>query len=210
MDGSVNRERALQFVKGFFETHDPIATQLAVRFAFRRRFQHCVRCAFWGRRIAMAEGADVETVEISALFHDIGKGMASSSEQHGKVGARICDQYLQSMGAGQSTRDFICGIILRHSEHARDPMSSLEEKVVSDADLLDETGAISILWDAMACAGEDAPSYDKAYERSLRSRGNLAALPGRLHTVTARKILDHRLALIDSFLENLADELGRS
>jgi uncharacterized protein len=85
----------------------------------------------------------------------------------------------------------------------------MEEKIVSDADLLDETGAIAILWDAMACALEPSPSYVKAYKRSLTYTAPMRdSLPKRLHTAAARRIAQERFSVVDSFLDSLEYELG--
>ena len=96
-----------------------------------------------------------------------------------------------------------------HSQHARSPEATVEEKIVSDADGLDETGAIAILWDAMACALEPGPSYEKAYERSLRLTVPLKeSLPPRLHTKAAQRIAEARFSAVDTFLGSLRYELG--
>ena len=164
----MNWERAVEFVRAYFESHDPMGTELSHRYPFRRRFDHCLRCSVWTRRIASAERGDVELAETAALFHDIGKAVSDQQQDHGTPGADICDRYLNSVGYEENRRAIIVGIVARHSQHARHSEATLEEKIVSDADLLDETGAVAILWDAMACALEPSPSYDKAYERSLR------------------------------------------
>jgi putative nucleotidyltransferase with HDIG domain len=204
-------EQMVEFVKGVFESHDPIGTELTKRFPFRRRFEHCLRCSIWARRIALTEGADAELTEISALFHDIGKAMDKTPQGHREVGAQICDDYLTSISYDKSRRARVVQIVRNHSTHGHERDASLEAKVVSDADLLDETGAITVLWDAMACAGEDAPSYEKAYDRITRAYTRLKVeLPDRLHTPAARQILIARLSFIHNFLKNLEYEFGRS
>ena len=206
-------QQLVEFVKGYFESHDPIGTgtELVYRFPFRRRFEHCLRCSIWARRIAVAENADVEIAMVSALFHDIGKAIDNKAQNHGEVGAQICEDYLTSIAYDKNRRDKIVQIVRNHSNHDQGKNASLETKVVSDADLLDEIGAIMVLWDAMACAGEDAPSYEKAYDKTAKYYARLKVeLPDRLHTPTARQILTGRLSFIDTFLKNLEYELGRS
>ncbi len=204
-------EQTVEFVKDYFESHDALGTDLSYRFPFRRRFEHCLRCSIWAYRIALGEGADVEITRISALFHDIGKSVDFEAEGHGEIGAQICGDYLSSISYDKNRSTKIVRIIRNHSNHAVESKASLEAKVVSDSDLLDETGAITVLWDAMACAGEDAPSYEKAFDRisgayeRIRSR-----LPDRIHTQSARQILRERLSFLDTFLKNLEDELGRN
>ena len=204
-------EGAVEFVRAYFESHDPMATELAHRYPFRRRFDHCLRCSVWARRIASAERGDIEMAATAALFHDIGKAGSELAKDHGALGAGICEQYLESVGYDERRQSIIVGIVARHSQHARDVGATLEEKIVSDADLLDETGATAILWDAMACALEPDPSYDKAYERSLRMTAPMRArLLERLHTAEAKRIARGRLAIVDTFLASLAYELGRT
>jgi uncharacterized protein len=205
-------EKAREYVNTFFESHDPIVTGLENRYPFRRRYDHCLRCSVWAKRIAIAEGADVELTEISALFHDVGKS-TSKEEEHGEVGAQICDDYLKSIGYDDDRRRTIVKIVRDHSQHARNSNALLEEKIVSDADILDEVGAITVLWDAMACATRDeAPSYDKAYDRIENALTDLRnKLSGSsLHTLTARSILEDRLLFLEYFLKNLGSELGRN
>jgi uncharacterized protein len=206
-----NYQQMAEFVKGYFESHDPIGTELITRFPFRRRFEHCLRCSIWARRIALTENADVEIAMISALFHDIGKSLDQTAKNHGEVGAQICGDYLTSIAYAKGRKAKIVQIVRSHSSHTGESGTSLEAIVVSDADLLDEIGAITVLWDAMACAAEDAPSYEKACDRITRAYARLKVeLPDQLHTPTARQILKGRFLFIDSFLSNLEYELGRS
>ncbi len=115
------------------------------------------------------------------------------------MGAKICDEYLSSVEYDKSSRARIVQIVQSHSKHGFYGDTSLEARVVSDADLLDEIGAITVLWDAMACAGEDAPSYEKATDRIKKAYTKLKIeLPDRLHTVTARQILEERLSFLNT------------
>jgi uncharacterized protein len=204
-------EQMMAFVKDFFESHDPIGTGLAQQYPFRRRFEHSLRCAKCARQIAVAECADEELVVISALFHDIGKAVSRPEENHGEIGAKICNEYLTSVGYDDEKRTKIVRIVRDHSQHAPNADDSLEEKIVSDADLLDEVGAITVLWDAMACATrDDTPSYDKVYDRIENALARLKTNHPAPHTLTARHILTDRLSVIENFLKNLGYELGRS
>ena len=201
----------LEFVKGFIESHDPIGTGPAARYPFRRRFEHCVRCSVWARRLAVAEGADVEVAEVSALFHDVAKTVPDTDVNHGELGACVCEEYLTSIGCEPGKREQIVEIVRTHTAHAREPDASLEAKVESDADFLDETGAITVLWDAMVTALEGEPSYEKAHAKLARTFEQLkAGLHAKLHTKTAKQIAAGRLACIESFLANLEYELGRT
>jgi uncharacterized protein len=205
----MNYEIAEEFVRNFFGSHNPVGTSLDRQYIFRKRFEHCIRCVMWATRISKVEGADIELVSISALFHDIGKAI-TGDVSHGDVGATICDEYLASIGYDQIQRSKIVYIVRNHSRHTQ-PAVSLEENIVRDADLLDEVGAITILWDAMACAGAKDPSYIKARDKISSGLIRLKTeLPGHLYTTTARTIAEDRISFVETFLKNLDYELGLS
>jgi len=211
MARNIDYEQMIEFVKDYFDSHNPIGTELSYRYPFRRRFDHCLRVMMWAYRIALAESTDLEITQISALFHDIGKSMDETKEGHGELGAQIVGDYLTSIAYDKTKTEKIIRIVHTHINRASESDASLEAKVVSDADLLDEIGAITVLWDTVACAGEEAPSYDKAFERITKAYEKLKVImPDRIHTQTAKRILAERLSFMDIFLKNLEYELGRS
>jgi uncharacterized protein len=80
---------------------------------------------------------------------------------------------------------------------------------VRDADLLDEVGALTVLWDAMAAGAEEPQSYTittqrirAAYER-LKARDLYS-----LETETARQFYRERIDFLGQFITQLEYELG--
>jgi uncharacterized protein len=205
------RQDILDFAKGFIESHDPLGTKLKTRFPFRRLYEHGVRCAHWARRIALVEGADLEIAQISALLHDIGKSVDNTREGHARTGAGICDTFLGSIGFDPAKRARIVDIVRDHIHHARWHDASLEARIQSDADLLDEVGAMTVLWDAMDEGTRPDCSYETAYERiagvcrNHQHDGNTS-----YHTETARRFVHARTRFLQHFVDNLAYELGHS
>lgn len=53
----------------------------------RYRFEHCLRVAQIGRRVAEKENLDPQTLELGCLLHDIGKWDAKVPVDHGRSGA---------------------------------------------------------------------------------------------------------------------------
>ena len=53
----------------------------------RYRFEHCLRVARIGRRVAEAEGLDPELLELGCMMHDYGKWDAVKPVDHGRAGA---------------------------------------------------------------------------------------------------------------------------
>ena len=129
-------------------------------YPFRNRFEHTMRVYRWAVKLQAKVGGDLEIIALAALLHDVGW---EEGREHGEVGAEIAVEYLDSIGLQTEKIKRIGEIILVHDDKDTKRELSLECQVVMDADLLDEVGAISILWDSMATACEDNANYKKAY-----------------------------------------------
>ena len=116
----------------------------------------------WAIKLQSKLGGDLDIIVLAALLHDVGW---DDERPHGEVGAEIAVNYLDSLGVDPQKIAKIGEIIMIHEEKDTDADLSLECRIVMDADLLDEVGAISVLWDSMATAIEDeAYSYpDRKY-----------------------------------------------
>lgn len=197
----------LQYVTDFIETRDPVATKLETKFRFRRLADHCFRCHCWAQRLQAREGGDAEVAAVAALFHDIGKCVDDSKEGHARAGATICREYLDSIHFDGDKAQRICEMIGNHIHHRQ--AESIEAKIVSDADLLDEVGALAVLWDALAVGAQEEQSYRLVYERLLKMwRPDEAPRIDRFHTETARQFYLDRKAFFDRFMRNLEFEQG--
>ena len=84
---------------------------------------------------------------------------------------------------------------------------SLECRIVMDADLLDEVGAVEIMWDCMATALDEEASYKRAYYRIKEYyRGNKPKIK-RCKTDAGRAEFTKRMQLIESYIYQLEKEL---
>lgn len=124
-------ERTLAYVKEKFENeysgHD---------------YFHTLRVFNTATRIAECEGADVVTVQIAALLHDVDDRKLSPATYENQDNAR---RFLTSNGVISDTVENICRIIREISFGANDsPPTTLEGMCVRDADRLDAIGAIGI------------------------------------------------------------------
>jgi len=195
------------FVKRFAEEHDPLGTKLETRFPFRRLYEHGFRCAKCAERISAVEGGDAEVAVVSALFHDIGKSVDNTRPGHAEKGAEICGAYLASVGFDREKAARIVAIVRNHIHHGSD--GPIEALVESDADLLDETGAMTVLWDAMAVGADKGPSYMAACERIRKTYEALASRPDAdFKTRTGKRIFRERMDVLGEFLKSLSAELG--
>jgi uncharacterized protein len=124
-------DSALSYVRGKFENeysgHD---------------YFHTLRVYRMAMRIGEGEGADLETVGLAALLHDVDDRKISPETYEKQVNAR---SFLASRGVAEERIDRICKIIREISFGANDsPPSTKEGKCVQDADRLDAIGAIGI------------------------------------------------------------------
>ncbi|MBU1291522.1 MAG: HD domain-containing protein [bacterium] len=171
---------------------------------FRDRFIHTLRVLKWAERINEIEGGDQEVVRIASIFHDVGW---DDEIHHAIVSKSIANDYLLKIDIEEEKKEKILEAIENHSFRENDKPLSLESYIVMDADYLDEVGAISILWDAMAEANKVNTSYKSAYRRIKKYAKSLIEQKNRLKTKTGRKFYEERLGVINTFLNELKFEL---
>ncbi len=197
-----------KYVEKFFIDGDRFATDSHPRFPFRDRYKHILRVYKWALRINEREKGDRDVVAISALFHDVGKSR-KDKRPHALVSADICAAYLEERGYSKSkSKKIIHAVKVHSSKNNPDLKLSLEDKILMDADLLDEAGAISVIWDSMAVAFEPEPTYEKVYERHKIYFEELADSIKYLKTRYGKKLYKERIDFVEQFMKNLAYELG--
>ena len=133
----------------------------------------------WAIRLQSKLGGDLDVIVLAALLHDIGW---DNDRPHSEVSAEIAVEYLDSIGIDSDTITKVGEIIMLHEDKDTEKDLSLECRIVMDADLLDEVGAVGIMWDCMATALEEEGSYKRAYYRIKEfHRKNKSSLYHRLH-----------------------------
>ena len=173
------------------------------RYPFRDRYSHTLRVLKWAERIHKEEGGDLEIVKIACLFHDVGW---DKDINHSYVSKEIAEKYLLGHGYNEEKLDLVLEAVENHNFRNNENEVSLESYIVMDADMLDEVGAMSIIWDSMASMLTENKSYYDVYER-IKYYFNRMNHPERLKTKTGKRYYKERLRVIAQFIDELEFEL---
>ncbi len=173
-------------------------------YPFRNRFEHIMRVYRWAIRLQAKLGGNLDVIVLSALLHDVGW---DENRPHEEVSAEIAVEYLDSIEIDPETIKRVGEIILLHNDKDTDRELSLECKIVMDADLLDEVGALGIMWDCMATALDDEASYKRAYYRIKEYYRINKPKIRRCKTDAGRAEYTKRMQAIEAYIYQLEKEL---
>ncbi|MDE7218559.1 MAG: HD domain-containing protein [Oscillospiraceae bacterium] len=178
-------------------------------------FFHTLRVYKMAVTIAEREGADLLTVQLAALLHDV-DDVKLSPETHESKGKAV--SFLQRHDVPQETMEKICQIAGEISFAGTDTVvpQSLEGKCVQDADRLDAIGAIGIARAFAYGGSHDRAMYDpdvpfkegmngEDYRKSLSTTVNhfyekLFHLRAMMNTDTAKAIAKARDAYMRAYI----------
>lgn len=171
--------------------------------------------------IGDAEGAAANVVLPAAWLHDcvvVPKDSPQRS-QASRMAAERAAVFLNSIDYEQALEASIQHAIVAHSFSAKVPPESLEAKVVQDADRLEAIGALGLsrclmtggsMGTKLVDADEPFPfqrSADDAVSSVDHLFVKLLRLPRMMQTATGRAMAGKRVAFLETFLRELADEL---
>jgi HD superfamily phosphodiesterase len=174
--------------------------------AFRDRFEHTKRVLTWAKRIQQLEGGDLEIINLAVLFHDTGW---SEEINHAQVSAELAGKFLVENEVAPQVMERVISAVQTHNLRGI-PGSDLplENQIVMDADLLDELGVTTMVWDAMTVAGQPEAGYLKVLEKDRAFYNNAVKRQSEMKTNTGLKLYRERLDTWRMVLDNLAFELG--
>jgi len=172
------------------------------------RWEHTRRVAQHGKRLAEAEGADVEIVVAGCLLHDVAHFECEDDyKDHGRRGARIARLLLEELGYAPGQVDNICFSVASHvdGEAGFDHSMTIEAQCVTDADNIERFGAYRILqW----CVPEmdDFPKLIEKLSQRLEKLREYRARDQLLETKTGDRIFRQQLKRQIAFFQALVDE----
>ena len=178
-------------------------------------------------RIGEEEHADMFIVELAALLHDIADWKFHDGDD--SAGPREARLWLEKLNVETEAIDRVCTVIKEVSFKGAGVQTiptTLEGRVVQDADRLDALGAIGIAR-AFSYGGhkgnpihdpEVTPSFHQSFEEYKNGRSTtinhfhekLLLLKDRMNTAAGRRLAEERHTFLQSYLERfLAEWEGR-
>ena len=185
---------------------------------------HIFRVWTLAKKIAVEEKAQLETVELGALLHDIADWKFHGGDD--SIGPTMAQEFLNNNDVDpqviESVVDIVSTISYKGAGVAT-PMKTLEGKIVQDADRLDAIGALGIAR-TFAYGGyknrliyhpDEKPVLHQSYTDYKKNEGHtinhfyekLLLLRERMNTKTGKQIADGRHQFMQKFLEQFYREL---
>jgi uncharacterized protein len=177
---------------------------------FRKRSEHIRRVFMWAERIMTGmDNINKDAVLTAAAFHDSGYDPRLGRSNHAENSAVICEGYLKDNGYDDEFVDFVVYLVRNHSkkELMTAENTPIELILLMEADLLDETGALSIAWDCMAEGAEEVQSFEKTYDHIIKFSYD-ALKENPMITEKAKIFWQEKQKLMKEFTRQLSFDLG--
>jgi|SRR3989344_8264594 len=187
-------------------------------------FQHILRVLNLAKKIGGRVGADLDVIIPAALFHDtiVYRKDHQNSKNETDESAEITGQILARIAQYPKGKIELVKTCIRQCSFTKDIIPTiLESKVLQDADLLESTGAISIMRTFSSGGQMNRPFYNTTSPFFTNSEKNFHSGVGlfyrrlliaekRMHTKFAKKIAKRRTLFLKKFLDELRIELKES
>lgn len=180
-------------------------------------YHHTMRVYRLAVKIAKQENADMLIVQLAALLHDVDDVKLTPETYATKKNAV---DFMESNGVDNEIIETVCKIIEEVSFVGTDSIvpSTIEGKCVQDADMLDAMGAIGIARTFAYGGSKGRKIYDpeiiplvnmskEEYRQNHNSTSinhfyeKLLMLKDMMNTDAAKRIAEHRQAIMEAYLE---------
>ena len=198
-------------IEEFLENNKKNDTKLSKKFPFRKRSDHIWRVFVWTVRLLDQIKNDTinkNVIFIAALFHDVGYGISEDSKNHAENSVIIFENYCKKLDLNKEEENLIKFLIKNHSNKKvmEDKNIPIELTILMEADLLDETGAMSIVWDCMAEGSEEEQNFQKTYEHIKKNSCKILE-QNPMKTQIGKEIWEKKQKLVKEFSEQLFFDL---
>ena len=179
--------------------------------SFRSRFSHTERVLNWCKRLSRAYSGSVTeyVLFVSARLHVVRYAISNDEAvlPHAEASADIFKNYCNIYDV--SYIPIISDNISLHSNKSllKQNGTPIELILLMEADLLDETGALSILFDCMSSGEHHSDSYEAAYKH-IRKFSCRIFDDDPMVTPEAIRIWEGKKELVKMFVHSLAIDLN--
>jgi len=170
-------------------------------------------------RIAKEERADMDVVKAAVLLHDVARAMEDEGKiaDHAMESARMARKTLEEVNFPKEKTARVIHCIEAHRFRKGVKASSLEAKILQDADRLDIIGAIGIARVFMRGGWSNQPMYDPTIPPKEKYDGRsstpvnhiyekILKVKDTINTKTAKQIAGERHRFVEQFLDRLLKE----
>jgi uncharacterized protein len=156
----------------------------------------------------LAEGrkdVDTDVLYTATIFHDI--GYSEGKESHSERGAKVFYEYGIKTKMDLSFIEKIKNLISLHSskELLNEKNIPIELIILMEADLLDEEGALRMIWYSLDKGISGAQSYEDVYQHIVM--GNNKRLVNPMVTEKAKYYWNEKQKLVETFTKQLKDDI---
>jgi uncharacterized protein len=184
---------------------------------------HINRVVTLAKKIQEEEGGDIFTIELAAWLHDIADHKFHGGDD--MAGARAARKWMEEQGLKEELVAVVVEVVKEISYKGADvstPMTTIEGKIVQDADRLDAIGAIGIARTFAYGGSKNRLLYDpevkvemhdnfNAYKNSTSPTINhfyekLLLLKDRMNTETGKRMALERHLYMKDYLDRFFNE----
>jgi uncharacterized protein len=164
----------------------------------------------WAMRLAQeCPQANLDALSAAAIFHDVGYAFLKEGEAHAQSSAAICERYLKEHGYDE---DFLRQVFYLFRQHSNKELlqagdTPIELVLLMEADLLDETGALSIVWDCMLEGAKTEQSFKNAYRHIMDYSYRIIG-KSPMATPMGKALWERKQRMVWEFTAQLAYDLG--
>lgn len=199
-------EEYLKYVKDYLTSHNG-EVQPDPLMAFRSKYQHTLRVLGWAKRLAEGrKDVNIDVLYTAAIFHDIGNSN-EGRESHAERGANAFYEYGIKTEMDLSFIEKVKNLIALHSskELLKEKDIPIELVILMEADLLDEEGALRMVWYTLDKAIAGANSYEDVYKHIVM--GNNKRLVNPMVTEKGKFYWNEKQKLVEIFTRQLEDDI---
>ncbi len=196
----------LEFVHDILKRNDALKPHKPNQ-CFRNRYEHSVRVYKWAQRLAVDfKDINLDICLTACIFHDV--GYAYGQEDHPINSVKIFKEYAALNNLDDEFIKAVSDIIYVHSDKTllKLETSSKELIIMLEADLMDEEGALGVVWDLFSEGMAKPDSFDCGLDTLYKHSAHILN-QDYMVTPLAKKIWNEKKELVRDFILQLKEDL---